>query len=486
MASFLETLAGRIARLHALRVYRRFLRSLGRMRYAQQQSLERALDLVSGSAFAQDHALAGVRTLADLRKALPILNYEHFRPYIDRVAAGETTALFRRRQRVLMFATSSGTTAQRKLVPVTPEFVRDYRRGWNTFGVKVLSDHSDAFMRAILQSTARHDEGHTSSGVPFGAITGLLARSQKGIVRRFYVGHPCLARLDDARARYYALMRCGATRDVAFAITANPATLIRLAQTADDESERLIRDVADGTLDETLVADRTVIRDLAPRLRPDPERARELRALRERHGALRPRDLWDLKFVACWTGGSMGHYLERLRQWWGPSPVRDIGLLASEGRVSIPLEDESPAGALDVGSACFEFIPAEQAASATPDALEPHELELGQKYIVVLTNLTGLIRYRLDDVVRVTGWLEQAPVIEFLYRAGRVASVAGEKLTENQLVAAVTMVRERLGLHEFDFRRGPRLGRPAVLHAQPHGDRRRLRPRPRLRPCRPE
>ena len=64
-------------------------------------------------------------------------------------------------------------------------------------------------------------------------------------------------------------------------------------------------------------------------------------------------------------------------------------------------------------------------------------LSRGRDYVVVLSNTTGLLRYRLDDVVRVHGHLGQTPLIEFLHRAGRVASVAGEKLTENQAVAAV-------------------------------------------------
>jgi hypothetical protein len=34
----------------------------------------------------------------------------------------------------------------------------------------------------------------------------------------------------------------------------------------------------------------------------------------------------------------------------------------------------------------------------------------------VLTNVSGLYRYRLGDVVRVTDFENQCPVVEFLYR----------------------------------------------------------------------
>jgi hypothetical protein len=264
-----------------------------------------------------------------------------------------------------------------------------------------------------------------------------------------------VAHLRDPQSRYYALMRLGIARDVAFAITANPATLIQMARTANENSETLIRDVRDGTISERFVDDAHVQRALCAVLKPDPRRAARMEELRRRHGLLRPRDYWQLEFVACWTGGSMGHYLDRLADWWGPLPVRDVGLLASEGRVSIPLRDNTPVGVLDVTSGIFEFIPLENADADQPDTLTAREVEDGRDYVVVLTNTTGLMRYRLDDVVRVHGRMEGAPLIEFLHRAGRVASVAGEKLTENQAVAAVQAACARLSIPGFDFLLAP-------------------------------
>lgn len=456
MPTLVERIAARLAYWHAHRVYARFLNTLRDVDAVQSRVLSRVLSRMASSDYGRRYRLGSVRSPDDLTRAAPLVTYEDLYPYIDRLCAGETSALLGATERLHMFATSSGTTAKQKLIPVTSEFVRQYRRGWNTFGLKMLSDHPRAILRAILQSSGRPDERRTASGVPCGAITGLLARTQKGIVRRFYVDRPETALIGDAHAKYYTLMRFAVVRDVAFAITANPATLIRLAQTADQESERLLRDVRDGTLSRELVPDTPLRRRLEGHLRPAPERASQLARLRAAHDTLRPRDYWRLEFLACWTGGSMGHYLERLANWWGPVPVRDIGLLASEGRVTIPLEDGTPAGALDAQAAFFEFIPSEQWDRPDPETLTARKLVTGEDYTVVLTNSAGLVRYRLDDVVRVRGWIEQSPLLEFLHRAGRVASVAGEKLTENQVVEAVRAATTRLRLPEFDFVIAPR------------------------------
>ncbi len=413
-----------------------------------------------GSRFFTQHNLAGVRTLRDLQSAIPLQNYEDMRPHIDRVRDGDVAALFHPANRPLMFATSSGTTAAQKFIPVTSEFVRQYRRGWNTFGLRLLEDYPRAILRAILQSSGRYDESRTAAGIPCGAITGLLARTQKSIVRRYYVGIPDIANINDATARYYTLARLGIVRDVSWAVTANPATLIRIAQVACDHADSLIRDVRDGTLSKEHDIPREVRTAVAPLLNKNEKRADDLDRLRRANAQFRPRDYWNLEFVACWTGGSMGHYLPRLRDWYGDIPVRDVGLLASEGRVSIPLSNDTAAGVLDVEGACFEFVPMVEAEKSAPHVLTPRELQIGHDYIVVLTNDAGLVRYRLDDVVRMRGFLDQAPIVEFLHRAGKVSSVAGEKLTENQVVAAVTATAREIGFSVGEFLAAPQWGDP--------------------------
>ncbi|MBL8877538.1 MAG: GH3 auxin-responsive promoter family protein [Phycisphaerales bacterium] len=455
MATVFEFIAGNLARLHARVVYDRFIRSLRRSEQTRAAALKRALAQIVDSEFGRSHRLATVRTLADLRGAVPLHTYEQCRPWIERVWNGEARALFSPEVNIRMFATSSGTTARQKLVPVTDAFIADYRRGWNTFGLKMYRDHIDAFLRGILQSTGRHDEAHAPSGAPCGAITGLLAMTQKGIVRRFYVGGVEVAQLPTATARFYTLMRLGVVRDVAYAITANPATLIQMAKIADENRHELIRDVHDGSLSPRITGNEPLAPELQARLSPNPKRAAELEQLLARHGALRPRDLWHLCFVACWTGGSMGHYLPRVRELWGDIPVRDIGLLASEGRVSIPLDDNTSIGVLDLSAGVFEFIPVDEFDRANPTVLGSHELSAGCDYGVVLTNTAGLIRYRLDDVVRVHGYLEGSPLVEFLYRGGRVSSLAGEKLTENQVIAAYRDAIAKAQHRNFDFALNP-------------------------------
>uniref|UniRef100_A0AAV2LLB1 GH3 domain-containing protein n=1 Tax=Knipowitschia caucasica TaxID=637954 RepID=A0AAV2LLB1_KNICA len=61
----------------------------------------------------------------------------------------------------------------------------------------------------------------------------------------------------------------------------------------------------------------------------------------------------------------------------------------------------------------------------------------GHNYELLVTNASGLYRYRLGDVVKVVGFHNQCPVVEFQYRRGQMLNVRGEKVTEHLFLGAL-------------------------------------------------
>jgi hypothetical protein len=223
-------------------------------------------------------------------------------------------------------------------------------------------------------------------------------------------------------------------RDVAVVTTANPSSSIKLLETGGAHAERLVRDVAEGTFRPP----GEVPGELAAvRFRPDRDLARRIEAGVRRDGELRAAHFWRTALLMNWTGGTLKLYLPRLRQLFAGTPVRDIGLLASEGRFSIPLADETASGVADITAGFLEFIPAASRGADPPPALRAHEVAVGEEYFLVVTNRAGLWRYDLDDRVRVTDFLGRSCVFEFLSRGARTANITGEKITEHQVVEAM-------------------------------------------------
>ena len=423
-----------LAGQHAGRQLRAFLRAHERTEQVQDHLLRELLSRHADTAFGRQHGFASIRSYEEFVRAVPVRTYEALRPHFDRVLAGDFRALLPPGETPLMFSMTSGTTGEPKHIPVTRRFADQMRRGWNVFGLKALRDHREAWLRPILQISSPMEERRSPTGLPCGAVSGLLAAEQKRIVRWMYpVPHEVYA-LADPEARYYTILRCGVSREVALITTANPSTTIRLIEVGQEHAERLIRDVADGTLTPPGEAGGLEGR---LRFRGNPRLARRMEDGLRRDGRLLPAHFWRPAALLNWTGGTLRLYLPRLRELFPGTAVRDIGLLASEGRFSVPLEDSTPGGVAEITGNFLEFLPAERRGDAKAECVRAHEVQAGGEYFLVVTNWAGLWRYDLDDRVRVTGFVGRSPVFEFLSRGTNTANITGEKLTEHHVVEAM-------------------------------------------------
>jgi hypothetical protein len=475
--SIVDRLMLTAATAHCRRVLKRLNAALEDADQVQSRVLHEHIRRNANSAYGREFGFNQIKTLQDFRRQVPLQTYEDIRPYVDRLRKGEFDAMFGEGQRVLMFALTSGTANQPKYIPVTDRFLHDVKAGWNAFGIKALLDHPGNFLKPILQITSRMDESRTEAGIPCGAITGLMAATQKKLVRKYYITPPDIAHIENPHARYYTIMRLAvALRDVAFSVTANPATQLRLARTADRHANELIQDVHDGTLTSSIDLPDDVRATLQSRLVPDPVRAKELSRHRDKRGALLPRDYWQLGYLCNWTGGTLGLFLQDFEHYFGDVPIRDIGLIASEGRMTIPMNDGTPAGTLDVTSAFYEFIPADQIDAQQPDCVLSGELTPGDEYFMVLTNAAGLYRYNIGDRVRVHGYDRRAPILEFLSKGAHTSSLTGEKLTEHQVTAAMPAAAQRCGVRLSNYVFAPRFSSPPyyVLHLESAGTQQQL------------
>jgi hypothetical protein len=414
----------------------------------QEELLRRILARQAQTDFGRDHHFDAIRAVADFRKNLPVAPYEYLEPYVKRVTEGDFNALLADRV-VHMFALTSGTTATRKFIPVTASYLADYRRGWNLWGLKVFRDHPEVRLRPIVQMSGDWQEFHSPAGIPCGSVTGLTASMQLRIVRWLYCVPACVGKVKDPAAKYYVALRLSLPRRVSMIIAANPSTLVNMARAGDDEKESLVRDLFDGTLSERFDIPKPVRTALAHRIKKrHPERARELEEIIRRTGTLYPKDYWPKDcIIGNWTGGSVGAYLRHFPRYFGATPVRDVGLIASEGRMTIPVADATPSGILDITTHYFEFIPEEEIDSPRPTTLAAHELEEGRTYFILPTTSYGLYRYNIYDVVRCTGFHNKTPLVEFLSKGAHFANITGEKLSEYHVTGAMAETLRELDLN---------------------------------------
>ncbi len=70
----------------------------------------------------------------------------------------------------------------------------------------------------------------------------------------------------------------------------------------------------------------------------------------------------------------------------------------------------------------------------------------GATYFILLTTAFGLYRYHIHDLVRVAGFHNGTPLIEFLSKGAHFANLTGEKLSEYHVTQSMVEVLRELNL----------------------------------------
>ena len=128
-----------------------------------------------------------------------------------------------------------------------------------------------------------------------------------------------------------------------------------------------------------------------------------------------------------------------------------MGFAAAEGFFSMPTELNCDDGVLLPYTLFYEFLPVideDDGEVDTTKTLLIDELEVGKKYELVVTNFSGLYRYRMEDIVQVTRMHNNTPMIEFLYRKNLGMNLANEKTTTQMVDAVVKETVAKMG-NEF-------------------------------------
>ena len=261
------------------------------------------------------------------------------------------------------------------------------------------------------------------------------------------------AEVKDFEAKYYLTMRLALEHDITFLGTPNPSTILKLVESVNQNKYEIIKDICDGKITARCNLQPEMRAALAGRLRKNPARAKRLESLIKNDGTLRPKEYWPrLQLMGCWKGGTVGVRLKEFARWFAKAtPLRDLGYMASEAQMTLPISDEGSAGILAINENFYEFIPESEIGSPAPTTLTCAEIEKGASYYLVLTTPAGLYRYDINDIVRVAGFYNQTPLIEFVCKGRDVTNITGEKLHVNHVIQAMAQAQNaaRMAVQHF-------------------------------------
>ena len=404
----------------------------------QNALLARILRENAGTSFGRRYGFAAIASHADYVKAVPVMEFEALRPFVDAEVERSEAALTR--EAPLRYMRTSGSTGQPKDIPLIAPHLAALRRIHRTSVAYQHRACPEAFSGSILAIVSPPEEGRLANGKPYGAASGIVAAATPALVMEKFVLPPAVLEVADPLVKYLLILRLAAARrDVTYFGSANSTTPLALMKHYREHQPQLIEDIRVGGffLGERLPPQ--VRSALEPALRPDPGRAAALARLRERVAEPRMADLWpELRMVVTWTCGSAGVTVNALRKELDPrTRVFELGYLSSEFRGTITLGRRAGSGLPTLDTHFLEFVERDRWDRGEPAYLTLEGLRKGADYYIIATTPSGLYRYFINDLVRVAGFLHGTPLLKFLQKGKGVTSITGEKLYEAQVLAAV-------------------------------------------------
>lgn len=411
---------------------------------AQAQTLRAILDYAKDSEYGKLHNFAQILSAkndAELyslwQKNVKPNDYEDLRPFVERHKNGEANLLFPGKP--MMYATTSGTTKEPKWIPITNEYYQNiYSKMSKVWLYTFLHHRPKVFGGMVTSIVGKSVEGKAPDGTVFGSVSGVTRRDCPDFVHNMYCEPDEMYAISDYKARYYGIMRFGIEQNVTLVVTANPSTIVEMQNNVNEFFDDYVDDIEHGTLSHKINVEPEIRKVLESKLKPNPERAAELRALKQKYGHVLPKHYWpNLQLLTTWKCGNTKVYLEKFKDSFPEGMLhQEFGYFASECRAGLVMNGDSDT-VLFPHMHYFEFISADDLDNPNPKFLQLSELEVGKRYSIYVTTFAGLYRYCMNDLVEVTGKYGTIPTIQMIQKINGIITMTGEKLHERQFIDAV-------------------------------------------------
>lgn len=415
--------------------FTRFARALHDPDAAQRALLERHLRAEADTAWGRRHGYAAIRDLAAFQDRVPVSTYDDLADDVRRAASGEQRVLTA--EPVRFFERSSGSSSASKLIPYTDGLKAQFAAAtdpWlaslhHRFG-GVVGGRAYWSISPVARAPERTPGGHAIGIEDDAEYLSPFAQALMG--RLLAVPREVAREPDVDRWRVATLRHLLAAEDLSLLSIWSPSFLTVLMRALEARWDSIV-----GAL-------------------PRARRARLDAAVRAR--GLVGEALWPrLRVLSCWTDAAARAAVAGLRAYFPTIPIEPKGLLATEGAVSLPFLDQRVDAAVEdpelgplvpsvrplaVASHVIELSPADD-----PDArpVAPSRLDVGARYVPLLTTAGGFVRYRLGDEVECTGYLRRAPTIAFVGKRDAVSDLCGEKLHASHAQVALDAARAMTG-----------------------------------------
>lgn len=360
------------------------------MGYQEELVLRIARENVN-TTFGRKHGFDRIHNIADFRMRVPISCYDDYPEYIERISNGERNVLT-----AYLTEHLSPYEGYKKL-PLSRWGVQTFY-DYNFSAAFYIAGNEGLITGGMTLNLVDNCIDTLPSGVHVGNLLGRqLTRRDFDNSKVYVIPIDVANYVGQNDILYIQALYALSQKKISLAICDHYTDMINLLRYIEKHWPRLANEIEQGNTYVTA----------------DAMRANTIREVMERHhiGTQLVTNLWpDLHVMMIYDVCCLTTSFELLRTYCG----RDVhyifaGINSAIGSFTMPLNIDDPQTVLIPDSVFYEFKPLES--KNYNDLLTLDQLELGKRYELIATTLSGLYRYKTNKVFYIVGHHHETPTV---------------------------------------------------------------------------
>lgn len=317
----------------------------------QENIFKTLLRQAANTQFGKEHHFAEISTPEEFRQAVPVRDYEAFKPYIEKIKEGKHNVLWRGRP--IYFAKTSGTTSGVKYIPISKDSISNHILSARNALLCYMAESGNAdFANGKMIFLSGSPELERVGGIPTGRLSGIVNHHIPGYLRTNQLPSYETNCIEDWETKL------------------------------------------DKIVEETIRQDMSLISGIPPWMQMYFDRLYQV-------SGKKIKDIFPHFSVMVHGGVNFEPYKARLFDTIGKKVDTIETFPASEGFFAFQDSQQAEGLLLNTNSGIFfEFIPAAEIFNENPKRVTLQDVQPGENYALIITNNAGLWSYNIGDTVK--------------------------------------------------------------------------------------
>lgn len=388
-----------------------FLKALEDPVAAQEKRLQQLLKRSAGTVYGKQHDFNNIRTYDDLIQHVPVNQYKDLQPYITQELTGTPNVLYP--DPIFAVMATSGTTGEPKLIPYTSFTWKSANR----FQLLYFASAGNIcpFLHGKLLAIMAPSIYKRTENWDVGYLTGYgMKHCNRFLASKIVPKTEVFDILNWEEKFRETILQAITTPKITACIGLTSFVMVLLRRTKYESYDWL---KTDSKL---------------------PSKARKrLNMAREEDGILDLRSLWPEMSVVFSAGVVKELYAPVIHDLVGDVHIHEA-YAGTEGTYGVQIHEDMDGVTPIVDDIFFEFTPARDGPIPPyAETIPLAEVNVDKPYRMLVTTPAGLWRYDLHDLVIFTSI--DPPTLKCLGKSQNTLNLSGEKVTEGDISAALTM-----------------------------------------------